>query len=609
MLHQISEQTKKEYSISFGIDLGTTNSVMSYIDQEKRTQFIRTKPVIYDVYKDSFEVMEDESESIIFPSTFTIISDSKIAIGLPHQKSDVKSIKRLMGLDKNSFNKLHNLSDLNLDISFDSDDELQILVGRHKYSSVNLSSFIIKALCFLAKISLNIDLTEELNVVITVPAYFEDSARCDTIKASKLSYVNLLKIISEPTAASLSTDAQKLNDEKYLLFYDLGGGTFDSSIIYKKDNIYKVIATKGDLLLGGDNIDFAILEFLQQKGVKATLSYATDIKINYKNDGDFNIQESEFNNIISPFLDKTINIVKKLLIDANLKKSQIENVILVGGSTKLNLLQTKLKEYFGDEKIVTTIDPDLSVAAGAAICSYNLMNNNNNLLDVCPLSLGIELYGGLVDKIIERNSQIPITKSKIFTTYVDNQQGMQFKILQGDRDLSKDMRTIGFFEITNLPMKEKGKVQVELSFALDSNCILTVSATELSSKIYKEIEINSYKNFDKTTIEQELISVKNNIEQDFYAKNFTEVALEIRLFLDNLRPIMNHMQMTDRISNSIGILKILSKEEHMNSIKDYKSELEIVNYNYNIIKTELIPDLENIINNQLKENLAGKKVV
>ena len=456
------------------------------------------------------------------------------------------SAKRLIG---KSFNDIkENASFFSYKVIDDNKDGLvKVQVGDKFYSPVELSSFILKELKQRAEHILK---TPVNKAVITVPAYFNDAQRQATRDAGKLAGLDVLRIINEPTAASLAYGLG-LNKaiDKTIAVYDLGGGTFDVSILKISNGIFEVLSTNGDTYLGGDDMDNLIVKYwlnqsaISEEELKINQQFAQAIRLKAQaakiilseaeifedelNGDKLMITRSIFEGLIEPLVTKTINSCIAALKDASLKASDVEVVVMVGGSTRVPLVKQRVSQFFG-RQVNDTVNPDEVVALGAAIQADVLAGNNKEflLLDITPLSLGIETMGGLMDVLIPRNSKIPHSIARQYTTYKDGQGGIKIAVFQGERDMVNDNRKLAEFNLTGIPGMPAGLPKVEVSFLLNADGILVVKAKELRSGVAQSIEVRSQLDLTDDTLEKMLLDSITHAKEDIATRALVEAKTE-----------------------------------------------------------------------------------
>ncbi len=521
--HQLEEVAEE---VAIGIDLGTTNSLVAISKNQKP------------------EILIDKDGNFMQPSIVAISQDNLIA-GFATKNIDgekIYSIKRLMGKGFDDVKKTQNLP---FQIK-KSDEQLKVILGNKELSAVEISAQILKTLKNIAEENLQKTISK---AVITVPAYFDEASRNATKQAANLAGLEILRLISEPTAAAVAYGLDKKAEGKFLVF-DLGGGTFDVSILELSKGVFKVIGVGGDSNLGGDDFDnligqqiitknnlqnLSVLDLqnikLSAKAIKENLTKQelATIKVNLENQIiQFSISQKDFTNLSQNLVQKTIQISQNLLAELDLESTEIAAVILVGGSTRMPIIKEKLSTIFGQEKILDDIDPDKIVALGAAIQAEALTARNSDhlLLDVIPLSLGLEMMGGMVEKIIERNATIPTSATKEFTTYADGQTGMKLHIVQGERELVKDCRSLANFEIKNIPALKAGVARIKVVFKVDADGLLTVSATEQITGESQTIEIKPSFGLDENQVKNMLLESLKNSKTDIAQRLLVEEKVE-----------------------------------------------------------------------------------
>ncbi|MBY0533453.1 MAG: Hsp70 family protein, partial [Rickettsiaceae bacterium] len=487
--------------IVVGIDFGTTNSLIA-ISKDYNSKIIK---------------MSDGSELV--PSIICIL-DEKIAINYCRPNKSIRSIKRFLAKSSEEIRSTPNLLALagNIDLGAEMP---QIKVGPNCLSLPEVASEIFKYLKSEAELSLDYKLKK---AVISVPAYFDDNARGQVLFAAKLAGLEVIRLISEPTAAAYAYGLNRQKEGAYLV-YDFGGGTFDVSILNMQTGILQVVATGGDNMLGGDDIDMLLAGYISKKigaeindeiillakKSKEDLSTEDCIDIVYKNNK-IKLSRNEFEELIFPIIEKTIKVAKNTLYDTN--NINLDGIILVGGSTRIPLIPVLLKKSFKTE-IYSDIDPDKVVALGAALQAENLSSRPKSLLiDVVSLSVGLEIYGGIAEKIILRNTPIPFSITQEFTTYSDNQTGMTFHIVQGEREMAKDCRSLARFELNGIPIAKAGKGRVEVIFAIDADGILSVTAREAITKKIHAIEVKPSYGMNEEEIFKVLKVAYENVTKD-----------------------------------------------------------------------------------------------
>ena len=532
----ISTGSLQKEDMIVGIDLGTTNSLVAIIHPESR------KPI----------ALREHNSSSLVPSVVYFGSDNQPVVGeeackylVEEPEKTIFSVKRLMG---KSFNDIRERADFFIYKVFEDDSGrlVKIKAGDKFYSPTELSSFILKELKSRAEHILKTPVTR---AVITAPAYFNDAQRQATRDAGKLAGIDVLRIVNEPTAASLAYGlGLNKEEEKTIAVYDLGGGTFDISILKISDGIFEVLSTNGDTYLGGDDFDDAIVAYWQKKynlseKIQSDKRFAQALRLKAETAKKFlsgaelfsdelnglqlEIARTDFNQLILPYIDKTIQCCKEAMKDAGIEREEIDEVVMVGGSTRTPLVKQSVRDFFNRE-LHDELNPDEVVALGAAVQADILAGNNKDflLLDITPLSLGIETIGGLMDVLIPRNSKIPAKAARQYTTQKDGQGSMRITVFQGERDLVKDNRKLAEFNLTGIPGMPAGLPKVEVSFLINADGILAVQAKELRSGVQQAIEVKPQYGLTDKEVERMLQESIQHAGEDIKIRSLIETQTE-----------------------------------------------------------------------------------
>jgi molecular chaperone HscA len=597
-----------------GIDLGTTNSLVAMIHPETKL------PI----------ALKEFDGSSIVPSVVHFDAFGNVEVGAvakPYLETDpantIFSAKRLMGKSYNDIQTHQDFFAYKI-IDDNKDSLVKVQVGNQFYSPIELSSHILTALKNRAEHILK---TPVNKAVITVPAYFNDAQRQATRDAGKLAGLDVLRIINEPTAASLAYGlGLDPSEEKTIAVYDLGGGTFDISILRISGGVFEVLSTNGDTYLGGDDLDRAIIEYwmglmktdviADQKVLKQQLRLAAEeAKISLSNtthyETDFagqklSITKEIFENLIAPIVNKTMECCAKAMKDAGLKVSDINTVLMVGGSTRVPLVKNTVSTYF-NQAVNDSVNPDEVVALGAAVQADILAGNNQSmlLLDITPLSLGIETMGGLMDVLLPRNSKIPTQAGRQYTTQKDGQSGIQIAIYQGERDLVKDNRKLGEFTLSGIPSMPAGLPKVDVQFLINADGILQVRAKELRTGLTQSIDIKPQYGLTDAEVEQRLMDSITYAKEDIATRALVEAKTEAEQILSVTEKFMSKN------------VSLLSKEELMQTAEAMQAlQLAITMEDKNLIqgKTEALNELtrpfaERVMDQAISGALKGKGIM
>ncbi len=579
-LLQISEPgmstAPHEHRLAAGIDLGTTNSLVATVRSGKA------------------ETLEDGQGNALLPSIVRYLENGQIDVGTAAKKAQpedslntISSAKRLLGRGIEDVKTLG--GSLPYTFSESGSAVPQIKTVAANVTAIEVSAEILKNLKQRAEDALGGELK---GVVITVPAYFDDAQRQATKDAARLADLNVFRLLNEPTAAAVAygLDRQEQLEESIIAVYDLGGGTFDISILKLNKGVFEVMATGGDSALGGDDFDHAIAEWMLQQSqsnlthhamiearrAKEALTKHEEVKVKL---GDWQglLSRRDFDQMVEPLVKKTLLACRRALRDAGIDKTQVHDVVMVGGSTRMPVIREKVAAFF-DKQPRVDIDPDKVVAIGAALQADVLAGNKPDeemlLLDVIPLSLGLETYGGLVEKIIARNTTIPITRAQEFTTFKDDQTAMTVHILQGERETVEENRSLAKFALKGIPPMVAGAARIKVTFKVDADGLLTVEAEEETTGAKAGVEVKPSYGLTDNEIEGMIRDSMDHAQADMEARKLREQKVEADRTLEALDSAM--AADADSILNEDEIKTLLAAREQLQNIKDNSDDTEEV---------------------------------
>lgn len=590
---QSPEPHANEKKRALGIDLGTTNSLVAT------------------VHDGSVETLLDSHGNMLLPSVVQYTKDHVLVgqkaknLAVDDPLNTLVSVKRLMGRSfQDVVSNTENGEQKELGFAYDfhqrDDGVVAINTVQGPKTPIEVSADILSVLAERGRQALGGELE---GVVITVPAYFDDAQRQATKDAARLAGLQVMRLLNEPTAAAVAYGLDQ-QDAGVIAVYDLGGGTFDISLLHLSKGVFEVLSTGGDSALGGDDFDRVIMQWLCNEltitelltpseerhlltlacELKESLSEHESFTVDYKGAA-LTLTRTQLHQLIDPLIQKTIRTCKRVLRDASIESDQINHVVMVGGSTRSLRVREKVQEFFLQEPLVN-IDPDKVVAIGAAIQADILVGNKPDsellLLDVLPLSLGLETMGGLVEKVINRNTTIPVVKAQEFTTFKDGQTAMSIHIVQGERELVSDCRSLARFELRGIPPMVAGAAHIRVTFQVDADGLLNVSATEKSTGVVASIVVKPSYGLDDESITQMITASFEHAQSDIVQRSLREQQVEAGRVIESLQSALDDngeellsSEEFKELNRLIKELEVLSKKTDADAIKQLIAQVAV----------------------------------
>lgn len=609
MLLQLTEPSQNQQThnieddFAIGIDLGTTYSLVGYVKDER--------PYVIPV-----EGLETRLPSAVSWRYDAIhVGTTALTHLLDAPQHVVTSVKRLMGRTI--------MQGREADLIPTNDAALK-LDDRH-FTPVEISAEILKTLKNKAESYLGRDVSK---AVITVPAYFDEIARSATRQAANLAGLHVLRIVNEPTAAVLAYGLDE-KPEGFYAVYDLGGGTFDFSVLKLTRGVFQVLGTGGDVALGGDDIDQALADILmrergkrypeesttasfyktvrlQARFIKEQLRQHKEVSIQLEGEAgesDHQITRETLIQLITPMIERTCALCSDVLNSIDIPSEKLQGIVLVGGSTRLPIIQEMLTEHFGCP-LFSDISPDEAVVCGAALQAYALTEGRKNsalLIDVTPLSLGLETMGGIVERVIERNSPIPISKAQVFTTYQDGQTAMKLHIVQGERELVQDCRSLGAFQLNGIPSMKAGLAKIEVTFALDADGLLTVTAREKSSGASQELQVKPGYDLSTSDMKEMIYDAYEHASDDLLNRQQKQAQIRARQDLERMTTIL-------RDETDLELASVLQMQVDQATQLLQTGSRDDIDAAMKSLDLAFTPLLEKRLNQLFKKTVVGRKI-